>query len=295
MLARAKTLRAFSCFISRYVPAIFLIGRMCRDINWSHRVAGGGVVAGQIMAYAVVLINGLKLPTGRQYDEYLNALGPALLTHTAAHLDLSGSAYGEEFCEAMLSRLSCRIIEHHISGMVNDRDDVFVSMPKVSDAHKDLARPLPVGFAFKISEMINPLMHQLMLGTFRGHEYGESKTNIVRTVDPSSTTAWPSYSLHMRKDRCVDILTHTLQTLTSSMTSSVDILAEMANFVPLADPAQRTRHVQLQRLLNPPPKPRAPKAKPKAAKARAPSARPQARVPADVISDTDDDVVDEAM
>jgi hypothetical protein len=102
--------------LNEYVPAVFLLGKMLRDLNWGCRAAGTGREARRFLTYALLTLRGL-LGDACSSDEYVRGIGLALIMWTPWHSAIPGCLYTEEYNEAALSRLGqlCRSHPHAIT------------------------------------------------------------------------------------------------------------------------------------------------------------------------------------
>jgi hypothetical protein len=96
-------LQALHRLLNFYIPAVFHVGYLVRCCTWEGRPAGTAVMARDVLQQCTVLLDHL-LGDQSGKNEYIRTLVVALATWQPWMDRLPAVCFGEESCEALLSR-----------------------------------------------------------------------------------------------------------------------------------------------------------------------------------------------
>ena len=102
-----RILRGLVSLLNSYLPAIFVVGHLVPNCNWTGRADGTGIVATCVLRRCVGLLVDLAGPASAKMD-YVRTICYALLYNTQWHDDTLGAAHVEECSEALLAKLRAR-------------------------------------------------------------------------------------------------------------------------------------------------------------------------------------------
>lgn len=92
--------------LEHLVPALVNLGIRMRSLAWEHQNEGSGVFAKALLNQALIYILQVTQQRPNKGNQYIRGITVALALWSPFHDNLPGSAFCEEHCEAMLSRLS---------------------------------------------------------------------------------------------------------------------------------------------------------------------------------------------
>ena len=133
---------AMECLLNEYVPALFHIGKLVRDLNWSGRAQFTGLHARRAMLPTIVVLMSL-LGNRVGCIEHLRVLCLALLQWREWHEKVFGCCYSEEVPEAMLGRFGSDLQRHPHVTTVEAAYDLFLLVEPGQAGHKDLRADVP--------------------------------------------------------------------------------------------------------------------------------------------------------
>ena len=100
-----------------------------------------------------------RLNMGDTLSKYERTVATALLCHTAWHTAMSGQAFGEQFCEGLLSSLLTK--KGHNRGAVtsDDLDDVYHLITIRKEGHRVNVCEIPNSFANSVCQQLTAYLN----------------------------------------------------------------------------------------------------------------------------------------
>jgi hypothetical protein len=123
-----QLLLGLDVLVTFFLPAIFRVGFLVRSCTWDGRPAQTASMALNVLEQCMVLLVHL-VPGSPQKNEYVRTLSVAILTWQRWHSSLPAVCYGEESCEALLSRVGNRLETYRTMTGFESAFDLFLSLP----------------------------------------------------------------------------------------------------------------------------------------------------------------------
>lgn len=191
LVERVSKLESLYIFLHEYIPLLFILGRLVRNLNWERHDLESSQDAydvNRICLLMLLALRGKSNPT--DFQSYVDTLCLVVLNWKDYHKGLPGVSHAEEHLEAMLSRLNSRLSEDLTANNLETYCQHFINLGSSTDGSISKDRD-KAGISRQWKYMVDIRIEKLIEAICRDElpfiKYTSSKKKTI-----SGTDRWPS-------------------------------------------------------------------------------------------------------
>jgi len=187
---RSTKLEALYVLLHEYIPLLFILGRLVRNLNWERHDLQSSQDAYDVNRICLLMLLALRgkcNPT--DFQSYVDTLCLVLLNWKEYHKGLPGISHAEEHLEAMLSRLNSRLNEDLTANNLTAYCTHFIRLGSSTDGSVSKDRDkagIPRQWKHMVDIRIEKLIEAICRDDLPFIKYNSKKKKTI-----SGTYRWP--------------------------------------------------------------------------------------------------------